>query len=80
MADTFDVFLSYHWRDHAQVEALATRLREAGVRPFLDGWYLVPGTNWLSALENNLTRCNSAAYAVFDTQSSLALRWVWLQR
>ncbi|BCQ29993.1 TIR domain-containing protein (plasmid) [Caballeronia sp. NK8] len=63
MADTFDfdVFLSYHWRDHAQVEALARRLYEAGVRPFLDRWYLVPGTNWLSALEKNLARCKSVA-------------------
>ncbi|BCQ29990.1 TIR domain-containing protein (plasmid) [Caballeronia sp. NK8] len=63
MADTFDfdVFLSYHWRDHAQVEALARRLHKAGVRPFLDRWYLVPGTNWLSALEKNLARCKSVA-------------------
>ncbi|SAL51110.1 WD domain-containing protein [Caballeronia cordobensis] len=63
MSDTFefDVFLSYHWRDHAQVEALARRLYEAGVRPFLDRWYLVPGTNWLSALENTLAHCKSVA-------------------
>ena len=29
---SFDVFLSYHWRDHAQVEALAQRLRGLAAR------------------------------------------------
>lgn len=33
----FDVFLSYHCRDHAQVEALARRLREQGLHVFLTG-------------------------------------------
>ncbi|WP_233847207.1 nSTAND1 domain-containing NTPase [Paraburkholderia sp. HD33-4] len=61
MSDTFDVFLSYHWRDHAQVESLARRLREAGLRVFLDRWYLVPGTNWVNALDTTLTRCRSVA-------------------
>jgi tetratricopeptide (TPR) repeat protein len=50
----FDAFLSYNWRDHDQVEALAQRLRSAGVNVFLDRWYLAPGTNWLKALEATL--------------------------
>ena len=53
----FDVFLSYHWRDHAQVEALARRLREQGLQVFLDRWYLTPGQSWLEALESNLAHC-----------------------
>jgi hypothetical protein len=60
----FDVFLSYHWRDHAPVESLAQRLRGAGLRVFLDRWYLVPGTNWLSALEKTLARCTSVAVCI----------------
>jgi TIR domain len=32
----FDVFLSYRWRDYAQVEALAQRLRGTGVQVFFD--------------------------------------------
>ena len=60
----FDVFLSYHWRDHAPVESLAQRLRGAGLRVFLDRWYLVPGTNWLSALEKTLARCKSVAVCI----------------
>jgi hypothetical protein len=30
---TFDVFLSYHWRDHARVEVVARWLRDHGLRP-----------------------------------------------
>jgi hypothetical protein len=43
LPNRFDVFLSYHWRDHAQVESLAHRLREQGLQVFLDRWYLTPG-------------------------------------
>jgi len=57
----FDVFLSYHWRDHAQVEALARRLREQGLQVFLDRWYLTPGQSWLEALETMLGQCRAVA-------------------
>ncbi len=56
-----DVFLSYHWRDHSVVEALALRLRDAGLNVFLDRWYLTPGTHWLQALESALARCGAVA-------------------
>jgi hypothetical protein len=38
-----NVFLSYHWRDHDAAEKLAHALKERGLNPFLDRWYLVPG-------------------------------------
>jgi hypothetical protein len=60
-ATHFDVFLSYHWRDHAQVEALAQRLREQGLQVFLDRWYLTPGQSWLKALEETLAQCRAVA-------------------
>jgi len=50
----FDVFISYNWRDHEVVERVAHGLREAGLHPFLDRWYLVPGESWQSALEKVL--------------------------
>ncbi|HEU5406246.1 MAG TPA: toll/interleukin-1 receptor domain-containing protein, partial [Nitrospira sp.] len=59
MADHFDVFLSYHWRDHAQVEALAHRLREQKLTVFLDRWYLTPGQSWPKALEATLAGCRA---------------------
>ena len=47
----YDVFVSYHWRDHAPVEALAHTLRDLGLRVFLDRWYLHPGHAWPQELE-----------------------------
>ncbi|MDH5574478.1 MAG: SUMF1/EgtB/PvdO family nonheme iron enzyme [Nitrospirota bacterium] len=60
----FDVFLSYHWRDHAQVEALGRRLREQGLQVFLDRWYLAPGQSWLEALESTLAHCRAVAFCL----------------
>lgn len=60
----FDVFLSYHWRDHAPVEALARRLREQDLQVFLDRWYLTPGQSWLKALEATLTDCRAVAVCI----------------
>jgi hypothetical protein len=56
-----DVFLSYHWRDHAAVEAQAQRLRDAGLLVFFDRWYLTPGINWVRTLEATLARCRAVA-------------------
>ncbi|PTL84826.1 TIR domain-containing protein [Vitiosangium sp. GDMCC 1.1324] len=67
----FDVFLSYSSRDRASVEALAGRLKsEAGLRPFLDKWQLVPGTLWQPRLEEALAK--SQAVAVFFGPSGVA--------
>lgn len=57
----FDVFFSYHWRDHASVEAVARALTERGVRVFLDRWHMVPGQPWPQALERTLASCKSVA-------------------
>src|SRR6187549_3534926 len=60
----FDVFLSYHWRDHAHVEALAKRLREQSLTVFLDRWYLTPGQSWQKELEATLARCRAVAVCI----------------
>jgi hypothetical protein len=61
---THDVFLSYHWRDHARVEAIARWLRDHDFRVFLDGWYLVPGQLWPQALEQVLSASRAVAACV----------------
>ncbi len=67
----FDVFLSHNSQDKASVEVLAERLRaEAGLRPFLDKWQLVPGTMWQSHLEAALA--TSQSVAVFFGPSGLS--------
>lgn len=58
---SFDVFLSYHWRDHSQVEKVARTLIERGLRVFLDRWYLTPGRAWPQALEQTLASCGAVA-------------------
>ena len=58
---TYDVFLSYNWREHAAVEAVARVLRDRGLRVFLDRWYLVPGRPWPQALEGNIDTCRAVA-------------------
>jgi hypothetical protein len=62
--DAFDVFLSYHWRNHARVEAVARWLRDQGLRVFLDRWYLLAGRPWPQALEQALGTCRAAAVFV----------------
>ena len=60
----FDVFLSYHWRDRAQVEALAKWLREQNLTVFLDRWYLTPGQSWPKELEATLARCRAVVVCI----------------
>src|SRR5262249_36610 len=61
MADRFDVFLSYNWRDQHAVKALADTLHSQGVEVFLDRWYLAPGGAWPQELEGVLSTCRSIA-------------------
>ncbi|THI84697.1 MAG: TIR domain-containing protein [Nitrospira sp. CG24A] len=64
MPPDVDIFLSYHWRDHAQVEALAQRLHEQKLRVFLDRWYLTPGQSWPKALESAIAQCKAVAVCI----------------
>jgi formylglycine-generating enzyme required for sulfatase activity len=60
----YDLFLSYHWRDHDMVEPLARALRQKGLEVLLDRWYLVPGLRWQTALESALLSCRAAAVLI----------------
>ena len=64
MPPDVDIFLSYHWRDHAQVETLAQRLREQKLTVFLDRWYLTPGQSWPKALESAIAQCKAVAVCI----------------
>jgi beta-lactamase class D len=39
---SYDVFLSYNSLDHGVVEAVARKLQDEGLKPFLDRWNLAP--------------------------------------
>jgi hypothetical protein len=58
----YDVFLSHNSADKPAVEELARRLEdEAGLRPFLDRWHLIPGDPWQEALEDALKQSRTCA-------------------
>jgi WD40 repeat protein len=59
----YDLFLSYNSVDHSFVENIARKLRDEGLRPFLDRWNLLIGTRWRPMLEKALS--SSKAVAIF---------------
>jgi WD40 repeat protein len=60
----YDLFLSYNSADHGIVGNIARRLRDAGLKPFLDRWYLAPGVRWRPQLEQILSSCKAVAIFV----------------
>jgi TIR domain/AAA ATPase domain len=72
---SYDVFLSYNSADHGVVEDVARKLRDEGLEPFLDRWYLAPGARWRSKLEDTLSSCK--AVAIFVGPSEMGS---WQQR
>jgi hypothetical protein len=61
MGSSFDVFLSHNNADKPAVEELARRLVQAGFRPWLDTWNLIPGDPWQEAIEAALGQCATCA-------------------
>jgi WD40 repeat protein len=60
----FDVFLCHNSADKPAVKAIAERLKEQGILPWLDEWELRPGLPWQKALEKQIKRIKSAAVFV----------------
>jgi len=59
--EVFDIFLSRNSVDKPAVEGIAHKLRDAGVEPWLDKWYLVPGKTFQSGLADALRSCPTCA-------------------
>jgi hypothetical protein len=57
----FDVFLSHNSLDKASVEEIARKLKDAGLEPWLDTWYLTPGETFQRGLADGLRNCASCA-------------------
>lgn len=64
MNEPVEIFLSYNRRDEPACERLATALRDRGLRPFKDNWYLSPGDLWPSVLERRLAGCQAVAVLI----------------
>jgi tetratricopeptide (TPR) repeat protein len=61
MERPFDVFLSHNSRDKPAVREICAKLRERGLRPWLDAEELIPGRDWQKALESILATVPTAA-------------------
>ena len=77
VAHAHDVFLSYSSRDKAVVEALASRLRDRGVRVWLDDWEIQPGDSIPSRIESGLE--GSAVLVLCMSEHALGSDWAALE-
>ncbi len=58
---SFDVFLCHSSRDKPVVRELGEKLRDLGLRVWLDEWELRPGVPWQEELENAIQTVRAAA-------------------
>jgi nucleotide-binding universal stress UspA family protein len=60
----YDLFLSYNWQDKDAVRSIARRLRNRGLRPWMDERQLRPGVLWQPELEEIIARVPAAAVII----------------
>jgi len=60
----FDVFLCHNSNDKTEVKAVAYKLKELGLVPWLDEWELIPGRSGRRSLEAQIEQVSSAAVFV----------------
>ncbi len=63
-APGLQVFLCHNSRDKAEVKAIAERLRQRGLRPWLDEWEIRPGEPLQRTLDEQIRRADTAAVFV----------------
>jgi hypothetical protein len=76
MADdfAFDVFLSYSREDKEQVQYLAERLRDCGVKVWLDAWCIRPGEEISLAIQSGLSISRRIILCL--SQAALHSKWM----
>lgn len=57
----FDVFLCHNSKDKPEVREIRDRLKQFGLRPWLDEQELIAGGRWLKLLQEQIIRVDSAA-------------------
>ena len=80
MADrfTYDVFLSHNTRDKPRVQALAEKLRDAGLRVWFDEWVIKPGDDIYLSIERGLEAARAQVLCL--SPAALGSEWVALER
>lgn len=74
----FDVFFSYSSSDRARVTEIASRLRDEGVKIWLDHWSLKPGHKTVSEIDRAVQR--SRLLVLCLSPDAVASDWVELER
>lgn len=74
----FDVFLSHNAQDKPRVRKLAERLRDAGLRVWLDEWVIRPGDDIYLAIERGLEVTRVQVLCL--SPEALGSEWVTLER
>ena len=74
----YDVFLSYDRQDAERVHRLAERLRDAGLRVWLDDWVLDPKDDAASAIEQGLQASRTLVLCL--SSAAVASDWLRLER
>ena len=64
MSEQFDVFLCHNGQDKSEVKKIAEKLKQKGLKPWLDVWELPPGQSWQELLEEQIEDVKSAAVFV----------------
>lgn len=79
MADefTYDVFLSHSSKDKAIVRPIAERLRDDGLRVWLDEWVLKPGDSIPAKIEEGLE--NSRVLVLCMSANAFGSDWAALE-
>jgi len=75
---TYDVFLSHNSQDKSRVRRLAERLRDAGLRVWLDEWIIKPGDDIYLAIERGLEAARVQVLCL--SPAALGSEWVTLER
>src|SRR5215471_15251306 len=74
MPDHPRVFCSYRSVDKARVQAIAAQLAAAGIDPWLDGWEISPGDNFVARIDEGLRTCTAGL--IFLSKDTLDSNWV----
>ena len=74
----YDVFLSHNSQDKPRVRKLAERLKEAGLRVWLDEWIIKPGDDIYLAIEHGLEAARVQVLCL--SPAALGSDWVALER
>src|ERR1017187_478212 len=57
----FDVFMAYNWEDKQAVHSIATKIKEAGFKPWIDSEQVAPGTPFAKQIEIAIPQSNATA-------------------